>query len=763
MQDILKRNFQKYLNTWKPLIFRVDLHLIWWCNFKCIMCDNWKNKVEINFSEKDFAEVILTLKKDYNCNYIRFHGQEPTLYSKLENLVLFSKKIWLKVAIKTNWWLISDSKLVKLIKFWLDELYLSIDWPDEIINDEIRGVKWAFKKNLDIIKKSKKINPNLKIYINSVILKSNYLSLEKMILFWFKYDIDRVSFVFINNKNKKDIDNINLNKKEFLEFFKTKIPIIYNYSKKYKIAVDFSPTISNFVLENTDFIISELSNNFKTYEPEIIKFYNGIYGKIFYDKYWCYWPIDHCSINYNWDMFWCCVVERSKNNWVWNILKNDLKWLWNTQQYLDYRENSNFNCSHADNCASNFYSRKKLFKSIYLDKKLYPLNNPVNYYRYLNELSNGPQEVIDNIKLNKLKEILLYFYDNLDFYKNMLIWKNIKREDILSIENINFINKLPILNKQILKQNIEEIYKLKSTEQFLEWKTSWNSWDRLGFRYPFNFKRFIKQISIFSKSWNYIYEDSYFSITPINCNQTIINKIEEPNYVNKIYINIYDFDYKKENFLLFKKIFDENKKTKTIYWDSKYLLFIILWFKKYWIDLPKIDLVSISYSYTPKSLKNFIKKAFNSKIIDSFWCSEVWPISFKLDWKNEIFWDNLIVSEDNNDLLLTDLDNYLFPFINYNNWDIVEIKDEQFTLLWKKIQQINWLNLKDLDDYFFNNFSDIIFFQFDKNNLYIVWWNYDLNEINMKIYSLTWKKIIVKYLKDNFFIKWDCSKFKIIN
>jgi hypothetical protein len=57
------------------------------------MCDNWKREIEMDFKYEDLIKYILILKKEYNCNYVRFHGQEPTMYSKLEDLIFFSKKI----------------------------------------------------------------------------------------------------------------------------------------------------------------------------------------------------------------------------------------------------------------------------------------------------------------------------------------------------------------------------------------------------------------------------------------------------------------------------------------------------------------------------------------------------------------------------------------------------------------------------------------------------------------------------------------------
>ena len=44
--------------------------------------------------------------------------------------------------------------------------------------------------------------------MNSVVMRENYKMLPKMVDFGGKYKLDRVSFVFLNDKNRRDIDEI---------------------------------------------------------------------------------------------------------------------------------------------------------------------------------------------------------------------------------------------------------------------------------------------------------------------------------------------------------------------------------------------------------------------------------------------------------------------------------------------------------------------------------------------------------------------------
>ncbi|MCI5118520.1 MAG: hypothetical protein D3913_11310 [Candidatus Electrothrix sp. LOE1_4_5] len=107
-------------------------------------------------------------------------------------------------------------------------------------------------------------------------------------------------------------------------------------------------------------------------------------------------------------------------------------------------------------------------------------------------------------------------------------------------------------------------------------KTSGSSGNRLEFVYPLDFRRYVKQIAIFSEEGDFVYGDSYFAVTPINCNQVVVNDLKEPEYVKKVYINVSDFEYRREIFEGIEKSFRDNGDIKFLHGDSKYLLFIIL-------------------------------------------------------------------------------------------------------------------------------------------------------------------------------------------
>ncbi|MCI5118519.1 MAG: hypothetical protein D3913_11305 [Candidatus Electrothrix sp. LOE1_4_5] len=59
-----------------------------------------------------------------------------------------------------------------------------------------------------------------------------------------------------------------------------------------------------------------------------------------------------------------------------------------------------------------------------------------------------------------MKRLLFRFYDGLEFYRELLEDVGIFREDIENIDSLEFVERLPVLDKSILKENLEGIKRL---------------------------------------------------------------------------------------------------------------------------------------------------------------------------------------------------------------------------------------------------------------------------------------------------------------
>jgi len=339
--------------------FRADLHLIGGCNCRCIMCDNWKNKIESDFSTRHVLELLDDLK-DFGVTYIRFHGQEPTLRKDLPLLIKESKKRGFRVGIKTNALLLNEEKLKDIINF-LDDIYLSIDSAFADVHNHLRRNETSFNKNLEVSILAKKYNPKINVYLNSVVTNVNYKTLDKMLDLGKKLDADKVSFVNLNDKNKADVENLKLEKSQFEEFYFKIVPKILIKSLKWKIPVSIDPYFYELLGLPKKEQVLELRNNPDQFKEEIENYCNMDYGKFFYQKCKCFGVLDHITIDWKGNVYPCCVMPRRSELAIGNVFKTKFSELWNTEDYKKYRKDMlNGKCKFKNQCARNLAQTKEM-------------------------------------------------------------------------------------------------------------------------------------------------------------------------------------------------------------------------------------------------------------------------------------------------------------------------------------------------------------------------------------------------------------------
>ncbi|MBF0504817.1 MAG: glycosyltransferase [Candidatus Omnitrophica bacterium] len=358
-------NYQAVLNNGNPSFFRADIHPVGGCNSFCIMCDNWKRKKSEILSKKQILESIKELKS-IGAREIRFHGQEPTLRKDLPDLIDYAKDLGFFVGLKTNCVGLNADYCKRLSR--LDKLYVSIDSPDVLIHDKLRGKPGSWAGNVRVIAWIKAENPSIPVESNSVVTKFNYKSLLQMPSFAHQQGISKISFVLPNSKNKKDISPLLLTRSQMEEFFFKIVPGIISDCMHQCIAFDFSPFFTDLVLEEPLKVVKELQAHPEKFEEEIKNYLAMDYGKTFYQRYGCLGTIDHASINYDGNVFPCCVVERNESFAVGNIQKDSFGQIWNSEKYTGIRKKTLRSlgkcCGHAKFCASNFSSRKYLSQKI---------------------------------------------------------------------------------------------------------------------------------------------------------------------------------------------------------------------------------------------------------------------------------------------------------------------------------------------------------------------------------------------------------------
>lgn len=245
----------------KEIIYYFDV-MIWpSCSKNCLFCcewGRWKRKI-ISFEK---------FKKIYKENFIQnivLTWWEPFLNPQLFDYINYAKREGSKVSLVTAWIKnISDEFILNLLETGLDEIMISIEWPEKI-HDLLVWQKWAFRENIKLLGKLWKMKSwNTKIIINTNINKINYKILPLFISFLLK------NFTFISiyhiqwlEPDGNAIKNFNILFDTYTKLFSSFLEHQNIYweekIKIWRVPYCIFPFSKKFLLTNTHYEI--LSNN----------------------------------------------------------------------------------------------------------------------------------------------------------------------------------------------------------------------------------------------------------------------------------------------------------------------------------------------------------------------------------------------------------------------------------------------------------------------------------------------------------------------
>jgi phenylacetate-CoA ligase len=288
------------------------------------------------------------------------------------------------------------------------------------------------------------------------------------------------------------------------------------------------------------------------------------------------------------------------------------------------------------------------------------------------------QEKKEYIQMKKLKEMLVYSYENVPYYKQLF---DDYKLDAYTFQKKEELKKLPILSKKIVMDNIErflskenmEFYKsytggttgkalplfLSKDSIYAEKAFIYNYWSNLG--YNFKKSRLVTFRGIeFEKNkifkYNPVYNEiilSPFSLNSDKINEyiEIINKFK-PNYIHGYPSAIYNFC---------KIINNENRKLKN---QIKGVFFIS----------ENVELY----------IRKYIEQTFKCKSLSFYGHSEraVFAEEFNGEYNfNDLYcYFELLQTKNNNmefDIITTGLVNKKLPLIRYKTDDIAKVKNKK--------------------------------------------------------------------------------------
>ncbi len=174
------------------------------CNYHCPFCYAKKEKMlALTFNQQKKALHIL---KKEGVKYISFTGGEPLFVKKVDDLILYAKKLGFFVKLCTNGSMLTK-KFIKKVKNSLDMISLPLDGSTNKLIETIRGEKDHFSKFIycmNILKGTK-----IKVVVNTLVTKENGPDLTNILKVLNKfsnvYEWKLLRYYYVDYKNKKYI------------------------------------------------------------------------------------------------------------------------------------------------------------------------------------------------------------------------------------------------------------------------------------------------------------------------------------------------------------------------------------------------------------------------------------------------------------------------------------------------------------------------------------------------------------------------------
>lgn len=308
-------------------------------------------------------------------------------------------------------------------------------------------------------------------------------------------------------------------------------------------------------------------------------------------------------------------------------------------------------------------------------------------YKNLSGNSYASIDTINKYQQDQLKSILDYASQNSPFYKRIF---NESKRDLKNHSCLKILNKLPILTKNMILQNLNEFLSVeyKNTNKLCFDHTGGSSGQPLKFAYDSNYKDFRWAVIYHNLSWvgykmgdchGFAYGSNYDASRQYSFRQKLQDWMMNAFQVNAFFLN------DKELNIFAKKCLKKRPKFLIGYASA------LFEFSRYveTNELPiKFDFVESTSEYLSNEMREHIERIFKCKVYDRYGCREVGNIAHECHLHNglHINWQSVYVEIINKgaypslgpeygDIVISSLKNKGMPLLRYNVGDIGKINE----------------------------------------------------------------------------------------
>lgn len=247
-------------------------------------------------------------------------GGEPTLYNKLVELVYEASQLGFHVKLNSNGSGFSEELARETVQAGVNTVCISIYSHRPEVHNRIRQNPrlWSQAcRSMELLRSLKKEYPSLSVETQSVVLRENYGSLDKLLQFHYELGSERVLLSYLEGDFAKEHL---LNESEISELREKVLPSMRAFCLKLSARVRGSA----------------LSALEKIYDPTIASLNQFSQGR--------YWNAESCTVSRRealilatGDVHPCSIVEYLHRPVMGNLFRNTLPELWRSQAWSEFR------------------------------------------------------------------------------------------------------------------------------------------------------------------------------------------------------------------------------------------------------------------------------------------------------------------------------------------------------------------------------------------------------------------------------------------
>ncbi|MDD5254685.1 MAG: radical SAM protein [Candidatus Omnitrophica bacterium] len=165
------------------------------CNLHCRMCDQWKTpsgSAQEELTTREWFSFVDSASRLHSAVVV-VTGGEPLLRKDIFEIIGYMRTKKIAAHLCTNGTLINEAVARKIASCGLNSASISLDSFTDSLHDWMRGTE-CFRAAVSGIRALRAAAPKIKIGINCVITKKNFLGIEKMIAFAESLGVNQIKF-----------------------------------------------------------------------------------------------------------------------------------------------------------------------------------------------------------------------------------------------------------------------------------------------------------------------------------------------------------------------------------------------------------------------------------------------------------------------------------------------------------------------------------------------------------------------------------------